>query len=124
MSLIDRVAGGLYTPPASQPLAMPRQLGRVSTPEKNNEVKPAAEAVAAPKKVETPVKKPAKKPAEKPAEKPTEKPAEKSVTVEDSEAAEIEAYKKKLAQEKIDKDIKAYAQRKAQKDAAAKLKNK
>ena len=62
MSLIDRVAGGSYTPPAPQPLAMPRQLENVGAPEKNNEVKPAAEAVAAPKKV---VEKPVKKPAEK-----------------------------------------------------------
>jgi len=111
MSLIDRVAGGSYTPPAPQPLAMPRQLERVNTPEKNNEVKPATEAVAAPKKVETPVKKP------KAEEKPT-------VNEVDDEAAEVEALKKKMEAERAERDIKAYAQRKAQKDAAAKLKKK
>jgi hypothetical protein len=111
MSLIDRVAGGSYTPPAPQPLAMPRQLERVNTPEKNNEVKPATEAVAAPKKVETPVKKP------KAEEKPT-------VNKVDDEAAEVEALKKKMEAERAERDIKAYAQRKAQKDAAAKLKKK
>jgi len=107
MSLIDRVAGGSYTPPAPQPLAMPRQLETVSAPEKNNEVKPAAEAVAAPKKA---------------AEKPVKKPAEKKTIV--SEADEVEAHKKKLAQEKIDKDILAYKQKKAQEAIAARLKNK
>jgi hypothetical protein len=107
MSLIDRVSGGSYTPPAPQPLAMPRQLENVGAPEKNNEVKPAAEAVAAPKKA---------------AEKPVKKPAEKKTIV--SEADEVEAHKKKVEAERAERDIKAYAQRKAQKDAAAKLKKK
>lgn len=98
MSLIDRVAGGSYTPPAPQPLAMPRQLESVSAPEKNDEVKPAVKAVAAPKK-------------EAPA-----KPV--------SEADEVAAHKKKMEAERAERDIKAYAQRKAQKDAAAKLKKK
>jgi len=93
MSLIDRFSGGLYTPPASQPLAMPRQLETVSAPEKNNEVKPATEAVAAHVK---PV----------------------------SEADEVAAHKKKMEAERAEKDIKAYAQKKAQKEAAAKLKKK
>ena len=117
MSLIDRVAGGSYTPPAPQPLAMPRQLERVNTPEKNNEVKPATEAVAAPKKVEAPVKKPKVEEKPKAEEKPT-------VNEVDDEAAEVEALKKKMEAERAERDIKAYAQRKAQKDAAAKLKKK
>lgn len=98
LSLIDRMSGGSYTPPASQPLAMPRQLETVSAPEKNNEVKPAAEAVATPK------------------------PVEKRTPV--SEADEVAEHKKKMEAARAEKDIKAYAQRKAQKEAAAKLKKK
>lgn len=96
MSLIDRVSGGLYTPPTPQPIAMPRQLESTSAPEKNNEVKPAVKAVAAPEQA----------------------------PMSDSEATEIEAYKKKMESDRAERDIKAYAQRKAQKEAASKLKKK
>ena len=122
MSLIDRVAGGSYTPPAPQPLAMPRQLENVGAPEKNNEVKPAAEAVAVTKPAKKAVEKPAKKAAEKPVKKTTEE--KPTVSEVDSDAAEIEDLKKKMEAERAERDIKAYAQRKAQKEAAAKLKKK
>ena len=98
MSLIDRMSGGSYTPPAPQPMAMPRQLESVNAPEKNNNVKPAAETVA------------------------TSKPVEKRTPV--SEADEVAEHKKKVEAARAEKDIKAYAQRKAQKEAAAKLKKK
>jgi len=120
MSLIDRVAGGSYTPPAPQPLAMPRQLETVKAPEKNNKVKPAAEAVAVTKPAKKAVEKPAKKAAEKPVKKTTEE--KPTVSEVDSDAAEIEDLK--MEAERAERDIKAYAQRKAQKDAAAKLKKK
>ena len=88
MSLIDRMSGGSYTPPAPQPMAMPRQLESVNAPEKNNNVKPVEKR--------TPV----------------------------SEADEVAEHKKKMEAARAEKDIKAYAQRKAQKEAAAKLKKK
>ena len=107
MSLIDRMSGGSYTPPAPQPMAMPRQLESVNAPEKNNNVKPAAETVA------------------------TSKPVEKRTLVSEadevadvSEADEDAEYKKKMEAARAEKDIKAYARKKAQKEAAAKLKKK
>ena len=105
MSLIDRMSGGSYIPPAPQPMAMPRQLESVNAPEKNNNVKPVAETVATPKPVEkrTPV-------------------SEADEVV--SEADEDAEHKKKMEAARAEKDIKAYAQKKAQKEAAAKLKKK
>ena len=102
LSVIDRVSmantGAPYQAP--EPTALPRQLSTVeSAPEKNNEVKPAAKAVAKPKAAK--------------AEKP-----DKKVLV--SEADEIAAHKKKMEAERIERDIRAYAIRKAHKDAAAK----
>ena len=98
MSLIDRMSGGSYIPPAPQPMAMPRQLESVNAPEKNNNVKPVAETVATPK------------------------PVEKRTPV--SEADEVAEHNKKMEAARAEKDIKAYARRKAQKEAAAKLKKK
>ena len=107
MSLIDRMSGGSYIPPAPQPMAMPRQLESVNAPEKNNNVKPVAETVA----------------PSKPVEKRT-LVSEADEVAELSEADEVAEHNKKMEAARAEKDIKAYAQRKAQKEAAAKLKKK
>lgn len=113
MSLIDRVSmantGAPYEAPAPVEKPLTRQLEAVqeSAPEKNNEVKPAVGAVAKPA-----AKKTTKKVA---ADKPVKKPAPVS------ESDEIAAHKKKMEDERREKDIKAYAIKKAQQSAAAKL---
>lgn len=62
-------------------------------------------------------------PATEPVAVPTETVAPKKPT-QVSESEEIAANKKRLEAERVDRDIKAYAAKKAQKEAAAKLKKK
>ena len=63
LSLADRFSlhteGTIYTPPVSEPSPLSRQLQSAvqSAPQKNNEVKPAAETVAKPAKATKPAAK-------------------------------------------------------------------
>lgn len=114
-SLIDRFSpGGRYEPPAptGQTVSASPQMAVVA-PAKNNEVKPAAKAVAKPKA------EPKKKAEAKPKAEPKKKAEAPKV---DEDAAALEARKKELEKERAERDIRAYAREKARRDALKKLK--